>query len=174
MRNRLLVGSAAAFVLAVAASAVILTLALPASGHAGPPRGDPATFVIRVVDLVVSDDYEDAWQSLYPAHQRVAPRDEYVTCELRTPVGWKLRSAKVLKVAERARLLPGETKPKQVTLVTLRLVIGNQALHTVGGFTHTFTAVPDGARWTWVLTQARYGVYHDDSCGEGYSPTPGA
>src|SRR5512138_2407389 len=105
MQNRFLVGSAVAFVLAVAASALTLALALPANGDAGPPRGNPATFVIRVVDLIVSDDYANAWPSLYPPHQKVAPKDEYVTCELRTPVGWTLRSAKVLKVVERERRL---------------------------------------------------------------------
>jgi hypothetical protein len=172
MQMRVIAGSVIGFLAAAAASALLLIVALPASGEDGPPRGNPATFVIHVVDLVVSDDYASAWPSLYPPHQKVAPRDEYVSCELRTPVGWKLRAAKILKVAERVRRLPGETKPRQVTSVTLRLVIENRALRTMGGFTHTFTAVAHGNRWTWVLTPARYRLYRDDACGEGYSPAP--
>jgi hypothetical protein len=172
MKNRVLVGSVAAFVVAAAASALILASALPASGHAGSPRGDPAAFVIHVVDLVVSDDYASAWPSLYPPHQDVAPRDEYVSCELRTPVGWRLRAARVLRVVERVRRIPGEDEPKAVTLVKLRLRIANVGLHAEGGFTHTFTAVADGDRWTWILTPARYRLYRDDACGDATAGMP--
>lgn len=172
MQRRVIAGTIVAFVVAAAASALALAAALPASGDSGPPRGDPATFLIRTVGLVVADDYASVWPSLYPPHQDVAARDEYVSCELRTPVGWKLRAAKVIKVVERVRRIPGETKPKNVTVVTLRLVVVNRALHTKGGFVHTFTAVADGSRWTWILTPARYDLYRDDSCGESTAGMP--
>ena len=173
-QNRLVAGVIVAFVVAAGATALILAAAMPASGDNGPPVGDPATFVIRVVDHVVSDDYETVWPSLYPPHQQVAPRGEYVSCELRTPVGWKLRAARVVKVAERLRRIPGEDDARPVTVVTLRLLIVNRVLHSKGAFTHTFTAVADGSRWTWILTPDRYQLYRDDACDDGYSPTSGA
>jgi len=171
-QRRVITGSIVAFVVAAAATVAAFGAVLPASGDAGPPRGDPATFVIRVVDLVVSDDYASVWPSLYPPHQDVAPRDEYVSCELRTPVGWKLRSAKVIKVVERRRRVPGDDSAKPVSLVTLRLRILNRALHTEGAFTHTFTAVADGSRWTWILTASRYRLYRDDACGDSAAGMP--
>jgi hypothetical protein len=171
-QTRLVAALIVAFLAAAAGMALALTWALPASGDSGPPRGDPATFLIRTVGLVISDDYATVWPSLYPPHQEVAPRDEYVSCELGTPVGWKLRAAKVLKVVDRARRIPGETEPKHVTMVALRLVIVNRALRTTGGFRHTFTAVADGSRWTWILTPARYRLYRDDACGDSTAGMP--
>jgi hypothetical protein len=165
VQNKVIAASIAAFLAAAAASALLLITAFPASGDAGPPRSDPATFAIGVVGRVVSDDYTSVWGSLYPPHQDVAPRAEYVTCELQTPVGWTLRSAQVLHVVKRTRRIPGETTPRPVTLVTLRLLILNRALHTKGAFTHTFSAVADGSRWTWILTPSRYRLYRDDACG---------
>ena len=164
-QNRLYGALTAAFVVGAAATALGLTRALPASGEAGPPREDPATFIVRTVGLVVSDKYAAVWPNLYPSHQEVAPRAEYIACEMRSPVGWKLESAEIVKVVERARRIPGDTKPKRVTAVTLRLVIVNRALHTEGGLTHTFNAVAVGSHWTWILTPSRYELYRSDSCG---------
>ena len=172
MQRSVVLGSIVAFIAAAVASALVVASALPATGEAGPPRADRATFVIRVVDLVVSDDYASVWPSLYPPHQDVAPRDEYVSCELRTPVGWELRSAKVLRVVERRRRIPGDDSAKPVSLVTLRLRIVNRALHTEGAFTHTFNAVADGSQWTWILTTSRYRLYRDDACGDSAAGMP--
>jgi hypothetical protein len=170
IHRRVIAGSIVGFVAAAVATALLLLAALPASGDAGTARGDPATFVVGIVGHVVSDDYESVWPSLYSPHQKVAPRDEYVSCELRTPVGWRLRAAHVLRVVERIRRIPGENEPKPVTLVKLRLRISNAGLHAEGDFTHTFTAVADRDRWTWILTPARYRLYRDDACGD---PTAG-
>ena len=172
MENRLVVGMIAAVVVAAVVTAVALAEALPANDGDGLPQGDPAAFVIRVVDHVVSDDYASVWPSLYPRHQQVAPLDEYVSCELLTPVGWKLRAAHAVRVVQRLRRIPGEDEARPVTLVTLRLVIENPALHSAGGFTHTFTTVADGSRWTWILTPARYRLYRDDACGDSSAGLP--
>ena len=151
------------------ASVILLSAAWPARVKAAPAEA-PATFVTRIVGLVVADDYARAWESLYPAHQSVAPRAEYTTCELRTPVGWTLSSATVVRVVEKLRRIPGEHGRVPVTLVTLRLGISNPSLRARGGFTHTFTAVTVGSRWTWILTPSRYGLYRTDSCAREYSP----
>ena len=164
MNRTFIIGSAAT--LAAGAAALALAMAPPA-GNAGAatPRETAAHFLTRVVRLIVADDYELAWKSLYPAHQEVAQRSEYVACELQTPIGGRLLSADVLRVAERRRRIPGETARVPVMSVTLRLTIADPSLGTNGVFTHAFTAVAVGNRWTWILTPSRYALYRSDGCG---------
>ncbi len=165
MQRTVVTGSVIAFAAAASAAAIFLSAALPASGgRPAAPKGDPAAFLIRIVGFVVADEYARAWPSLYPAHQEVAPRAEYVAYELQTPVGWKLRSAAVLRVAQRLRRIPGASERVPVTSVTLRLRIANPALETEGALTHTFNAVAVGSRWTWILTPSRYALYRADAC----------
>lgn len=175
MNRTSVIGLAAAF--AAAAAALALAMA-PQVGEArtAVPRETPAHFLTRVVGRIVADDYELAWKSLYPAHQEVAPRSEYVDCELQTPIGLKLRSVDVLRVAERRRRIPGESVRVPVTSVTLRLVLFDASLQTTGIVTDAFTAVAVGNRWTWILTPSRYALYRSDGCGTppALGPTPPA
>ena len=161
MQRSVIVGLAIAFVAAAVAAATLVTLTRP---DAGAPD-DPAAFVSRIVALVVADDYGAAWGSLYPAHKLVAPRREYVDCELRNPVGANLRSIDVLRVADRSVRIPGESERVDAKAVTLRVRIENTALQTSDAFRHTFNAVPVGSHWAWILTPSRYELYRTDACG---------
>jgi hypothetical protein len=165
VERRVVAASVIAF-LAGVGIAVLLSVALPAvgSGDSG-PRDDPAEFVSRIVGSIVADDYATAWGSLYPAHQLIAPRREYVSCELRTPVGWTLRSIDVLRITDRQLRIPGEPQRVAAKAVTLRVGIENDALQTKDTFEHTFNAVAAGSRWTWILTPSRYRLYRNDACG---------
>ena len=165
MQRSVVVGSALAFLAAAGAAAALLSAALPSGGRSSTPADDPGSFVSRIVALVLEDDYASAWSSLYPAHQRVAPRREYVDCELRTPVGWSLRSIDVLRVADRMLRIPGETQRVAAKAVTLRIRIGNASIRTDDAFRHTFNAVPVGSHWAWILTPSRYELYRTDACG---------
>ncbi len=77
-------------VFAVVTAAALLWVGPPAAGAPrsvqAVPRSDPAAFLTRIVGLVVENDYAHAWNTLHPAHKRVAPRREYVDCELQTPL----------------------------------------------------------------------------------------
>ena len=95
----------------------------------------------------------------------VAPKDEYVACELQTPVGWKLRAAKVVRVASKLRRIPGESERIPVELVTLRLTIAQPSAQARNVFVHTFTAVADGDHWAWILTPSKYELYRSNGCG---------
>jgi hypothetical protein len=160
VQRKVIVGSALAFVAAAVTAAAIVSLTRP-----GAERGDPGAFVSRIVALVLADDYGAAWRSLYPAHQLVAPRREYVDCELRTPVGASLRSIDVLRVADRSLRIPGQSERVTAKAVTLRVRIENVALRTTDAFRHTFNAVPVGSHWAWILTPDRYALYRSDACG---------
>jgi hypothetical protein len=164
LNRTFVIGSAAAF--AAAAAALALAMAPPAGAtRIAGPRETAAHFLTRVVSQIVADDYAHAWTSMHPVHQAVAPRSEYVACELQTPIGSKLRSVDVLRVAEGRRRIPGEPAPVRVTSVTLRLAIVDPALRTPEIFAHTFTAVAVGNRWTWILPPSRYALYRSDGCG---------
>jgi hypothetical protein len=157
--------SALAFVVAAAVTAFLISSGLPATGGPTSPRELPGAFVSRTVAQIVGDDYATAWDALYPGHKQVAPKDEYVACELRTPVGWQLGAAKILRVAERLRRIPGESDRVPVELVTLRLTITKPAPRQKSVFVHTFTAVADGDHWAWILTPSKYELYRSDGCG---------
>jgi hypothetical protein len=164
-RSRFLVAATAlAFVTGMAVTAFLVSSGLPEAGGSTSARERPATFVSRSVGQIISDDFATAWDALYPAHKAVAPKDEYVSCELRTRVGWKLRAAKVVRVASELRRIPGEAERVPVELVTLRLTIAQPSVRARNVFVHTFTAVADGDHWAWILTPGKYELYRSDGC----------
>src|SRR5262245_57393103 len=75
-----------AVVFAASAAATVLGVHAFGGSTAGPTE-EPDAFVSRIVSQIVSDDYATAWTTLYPPHQAVAGSDEYVACEMQTPVG---------------------------------------------------------------------------------------
>ncbi len=162
MSRGVIIGSVVAFVATVAAVVGVVLVAIPAL-DSDQPSGDPAVFVEQVVGYIVADDYASAWGSLYPAHQRVARRTEYVDCELQRPVSSTLGSIDVLRVSDRKLRIPGEPGRTDVKAVTVRINLQN-ALGARETFEHTFNAVPSGSVWTWILTPSRYRLYRDDSC----------
>jgi hypothetical protein len=151
-------------VVVFAATVAATVLGLHAlEGSPASPTEEPDAFVSRIVSQIVSDDYATAWTTLYPPHQAVAGSDEYVACEMRSPVGMKLRSISVVRVKDRQLRVPGDSKTSAAKAVTLRLRLANAGAKTV--FTHTFNTVAVGSHWTWILTPSRYKLYRSDSCG---------
>ena len=138
------------------------------AGSSSSPQEAPDAFVSRVVTQIVSDDYEHAWETLYPPHQRIAGSAEYVACEMQSPIGWKLRSISVVRVRDRTLRVPGDMEESAAKAVTLRLRLSNGGAKEA--FTHTFNAVAVGSHWSWILTPRRYELYRGDSCGTG-APT---
>jgi hypothetical protein len=165
VQRRVIVGSLIAFVAAAGAVVLLLSHTLPGvGGGESRPREDAAAFVSQIVGLIVADDYAAAWSSLNAVHKQVAPRREYVECELNTPLDSRLKSIEVIRAAERLLRVPGGSQSVPATAVTLRIEIENTALGTSETLKHTFNAVPDGSDWTWILTPSRYALYRDDAC----------
>ena len=160
---------AAIVVLALVSAAAVVAAAVLISqrgdGSSDPiPRGDPATFVKRVLASIVEDKYGRAWKTLHPAHQQVALFREYVVCENRTRLDGELRAADAVRVQETLIPMPGEPERVPATAVTLRVTIYQPAIDSAETFTQTFNAVASGSRWTWILTPARYESYSTDTC----------
>jgi hypothetical protein len=161
---RLLAGIVVAFGVA-AATVVVVWVALGGDATSAQPSETPSHFVSRTVATLGRDDYSGAWALLYPPHQQVAPRDEYVACETKTPLHWKIRSMRVVRVSDRTVHVPGDTEDVAAKAVTLRLRVFETSIGTEEAFSHTFTAVPVDDEWTWILTPSQYQRYRTHSCG---------
>jgi hypothetical protein len=131
------------------------------------PTGDPVAFVKSVVEAVVDDDYRRAWKTLHPAHQRIAPLDDYVACEWREPIPGRLRSISVLRVMRRTLPVAGVGPAVASMAVRMRIAIRDMATGEQSMVTSTFHAVPVAGQWRWVLPDARYALYTTGSCRPG-------
>ena len=131
------------------------------------PTGDPVAFVKSVVEAVVDDDYRRAWKTLHPAHQRIAPLDDYVACEWREPIPGRLRSISILRVSRRTLPVAGVGPAVASMAVRMRIAIRDMATGEQAMVTSTFHAVPVAGQWRWVLPDARYALYTTGSCRPG-------
>lgn len=166
MRRILLVGALA--VLAIVGATTVALAGHGAERAAARPLGDPGVFVKRLVVQMAKDDYAHAWQTLHPAHKRVASRWEYVDCELGTPIPGRLVSVDVLRVFDKPVLVPGLWRVVDSKAVTFRLTIRETSLRRTARVTHTGHAVPVNGRWRWILPPDRFEVYRSNLClGEG-------
>ena len=123
-----------------------------------------AAFIKGVVRQIVSNDYEHAWLSLHPAQQQLVPQDDYVRCELQSPIFGRLAWVRTVRVAN-ARFtvggLSGRVTGKAVTL-RIKLVDDDAGASVV--LTHTAHAVAVGGRWRWILPAQRIGLYSSGGC----------
>jgi hypothetical protein len=148
-----------------AAGAVALLVAAGALAGAAAPRAaapdspDARTFVKRLVVQMVRDDYSRAWLTLHPAHKAVAPRWEYLYCELKSPIPGSIQSLDVVRVVDEPVAVPGVGRVRGKS-VTFRLV-----LRGLGTVEHTSHIVSVDGGWRWILTPERYQLYRSDSCG---------
>jgi hypothetical protein len=144
----------------VALLAVAGALAGAAAPRASAPAApDASAFVKRLVVQMVRDDYARAWLTLHPAHKAVAPRWEYLYCELKSPVPGTIQSLEVTRVADEAFTLPGVGTVRGKS-VAFRLV-----LRGMGTIEHTSHVVAVRGGWRWILTPERYQLYRGNGCG---------
>jgi hypothetical protein len=154
--------------LVVAGTAVAVTAHGAERKAARSLAGDPGVFVKRLVVQMAKDDYAQAWQTLHPAHKRVASKWEYVDCELGTPIPGSLVSVKVLRVLDKPVLVPGIWRVVDGKAVTFALTIKAPALKESTRVTHTGHAVSVNGQWRWILPPNRFEVYRSNLClGEG-------
>ena len=144
----------------VALFAVAVALAGAAAPRASAPAApDAQAFVKRLVVQMVRDDYARAWLTLHPAHKAVAPRWEYLYCELKSPVPGEIQSLDVIRIVDGTFSVPGIGALRGKS-VTFRLV-----LRGLGTIEHTSHIVPVHGGWRWILTAERYQLYRADDCG---------
>ena len=136
------------------------------------PTGSPAAFLTRIVRLLTANRYAEAWPSLNPLQQSVAPLQTYVACESQSPIPGHLVSLRLLHVRhEPVQVLP-ESAPVASTAVTFALRIADTAAaQQAVRIVLTAHAVAVDSRWTWILPPARLQLYRE---GCGSAPAPAA
>ena len=148
---------------------VLAALALAGCGSSSStPKDDPKDAALKVLDQIVHNHYTEAWDDLHPKDQAVAPRDEYVNCESRSPVIAVPRSVKAVAVTDESIGL-GDGSFVESKAVAVRLGFA-------GGFsvTHTVHLVASHGAWKWILPSWRFRDYKADRCptDAGSSPPP--
>ena len=126
------------------------------------PATDAGVYMSGLVRTIAAGNYEKAWASLYPAHQRIAKRDAYVACERRDHIPSRVEEVSVLRVVDEDVAVPGEADKAHGAAITLRLKVGSGDF--TDAVTDTFHAVAVDGAWAWILPSARYEAYRAGHC----------
>jgi hypothetical protein len=141
------------------------TIAVSAADSAtGAQRAGPGAFLKTVVRQIVSNDYEHAWLSLHPAQQQIVPQDDYVRCELQSPVAGRLAWIRILRVRNARFGIGGLNRVVTGKAVTLRIKLTDDDTGSSVVVTHTAHAVAVAGRWRWILPANRIGLYSSSAC----------
>lgn len=164
MRRLLPVAALAAVGALVAAAVVVVHGSLTGNDAAAPPP-TPEAFMERVLRLTVDGRFDEAWTVLHPAHQRIAPREEFVRCRASDPTisGYHLVSARL--VAKRYVRIDSPGVPQHTsTQVTLRFEIADASGRTHPAELATVRAVWTDTRWAWVLPDREIPTFRSGRC----------
>jgi hypothetical protein len=123
----------------------------------------PVPFLKGVVSELVANDYANAWLSLHPAHQAVAPEADYVACEQLSPVAGRLKSLVATRTQRKLIAVAGLDQKVRGVVVTFRLRLVDPSGASMAFALSTATVKVDG-RWVWMLPRARYELYKNGSC----------
>jgi hypothetical protein len=133
----------------------------------GGSSADPSKIAMKDLDLIVHNRYSEAWDGLYSADRAVAPKNEYVSCESRSPVQEAPQSTKTVGISDESVGIGDGTfvKSKAVRL---------QLDFRGGRLVHTVHLVKEKGDWHWILPSWRYHDYKADRCPTdvGSSPPP--
>ena len=142
---------------------VALAVAGCAGSEAAAPQQRPIEFLEVLFGHLYRGEHGAAWGSLYPAHQAVVPRGEYVACEKNAPpfVG-TLDRVELLSAKEEEWTVAGDDGPRESTAVTYRITV------SMGGAAERVTAsghivAVDGA-WRWILKPSDFDAYSAGRC----------
>jgi hypothetical protein len=140
------------------------------SEPAGPDQG-PGLFMSSLIRQKATGQYDLAWKSLHPAHQRVAPEEVYVRCENLTVFPGRLIKVSVVKVIDEPVLIAGETESVPSKAVTLRVAVDSPGIPRPVVVKDTYHAVAVDGHWTWLLTKQNFLEYKAGVCPGTDTPT---
>ena len=121
-------------------------------------------FLLNEVAQKLSGDWDAAWRTLYPAHQRIAPRDTFVRCERATPFPAPLDSIRVVNVRPAEVRIPGVRHLVAGVAVTVAIELQWYGPRDPISFRHDFHLDPVNGRWSWLLSPSRYHLYQRHAC----------
>ena len=138
--------------------------AVTAASSTAATKPGPGVFLKNVVRQIVSNDYEHAWLSLHPAQQQLVPQEDYVRCELQSPVAGRLAWIKIVRVRDARFGVGGLSGLVTGKAVTLRIKLVDDDTRGSVVVTHTAHAVSVAGRWRWILPAERIGLYSSSAC----------
>jgi len=157
------------------ATVAALALGLPANGATERPvdrtaqtalsHASAARFFLESLRQKLRGDWGRAWQSLYPLHQRIAPREVFIRCEARTPFPAPLESLHVVDVRAAPVHVPGLRRTVPGIAIGVEVALRWYGPRDPIVFRHTFHLVPVHGRWAWLLSPSRYRLYASGECG---------
>lgn len=157
-------GVVAALTLGIPVSAT----AIPTTGKTARPPGlsyaSAARFLLGSIEDKVDGDWGRAWQSLYPLHRRMAPRDAFIRCESATPFPARMESLHVVDVRAAAVRVPGLRHDVPGVAIEVKVELAWYGPRDPIVFRHTFHLIPVRGRWTWLLSPSRYRLYVRGAC----------
>jgi hypothetical protein len=148
--------------LLAAAAAVVAGCGGSDEAVAPAPTADAGVYMSGLVRTIAAGNYGKAWESLYPAHQRIAKRSAYVACERRDHIPSRVAELRVLQVVDEEVEVAGESGKEHGAAITMRLRVG--AGDFTDAVTDTFHAVAVDSGWAWILPEARYEAYRAGRC----------
>jgi hypothetical protein len=121
--------------------------------------------MVSVVKQKLANDYGLAWQTLYPAHQRVAAREAYVSCESLTPTAGTLVSVKIVRTFGESIRIAGQSHKLKTRAVRVRVAVASPefTLFPVA-IVQTFHAIAVNGQWKWILSSDQYAYYSAGTC----------
>jgi hypothetical protein len=151
-------------------SIAVAGVALAAVGAAQADRGvrpaEPAgKYMAGIVEQKITNQYDLAWQSLYPLHQRVASLDAYVACESLTPAAGPLVAIKVLRAFDERIRVAGLQRKLMTRAVRVRVkVVSPYTTPFPVTIEQTFHAIAVKGQWKWILSADQYEYYSEGTC----------
>jgi hypothetical protein len=146
--------------LLVLATVSATVVACVARAQATPKRVEtPAHFLAGVIRLLAANRYDDAWTSLAPSDQALAPRASYVACEEQSPIPGHLVSLSTLRIRN----------DRIGVAVTFAATIADAELRQKVRVIVKAHAVTVDGRWAWILSDRRRTLYRN-GCGARVGP----
>jgi hypothetical protein len=102
--------------------------------------------VKRVIEQEYVGDYEGAWDTLHPRHQRLVSRSEYEECRRGIDVLGTLQSAQILDVTDERLNIYGLRPNTPSKAARIRITTDESE------FTATYHVVRVQDQWRWVLS----------------------
>src|SRR5512133_576691 len=136
----------------IAAATASLAVAGTAMAGPGVRPMEPGPYMVSVVKQKLSSDYATAWETLYPAHQRIATRDAYVACESLTPDAGTMRSVRALRTYNERIPVAGKGGLTKTRAVDVRVTVDSPLVPFPVVIEQTFHAIKVSGRWRWILS----------------------
>jgi len=147
---------------------VLAALAVAATAQADRgvrPAESAGSYMKTIVKQKLASQYDLVWQSLYPAHQRVASRDAYVACESLIPSMGELASVKVLHVFNERIAVAGVAHKVKTRAVRVWVAVAVPSFPQFPVITiRTFHAIAVAGQWRWILSPDQYSYYSEGTC----------